>query len=473
MSAHEAAEFIVQINDNGFIPSQIQVKQGDYVIFENKGQKEHWPASDIHPSHAIYPEFDPREPVTPGQSFRFRFEKEGKFGFHDHLYPQYTGTITVEEDPDFVATDREETKASLLDRLGLVLRRVYFRLLPSQLTASLAKIDFSQEQEDETLFYWISIIGPTKTMEELLSDSGEGSVFDCHQPAHQIGRISYNIHGPSVFAEGDASCHSGFYHGAMEAFLAQEGTKDLAADIKELCSYFKTSFGNFECLHGVGHGVMALEHYYLPKALGLCERLDSSFAVESCYGGVFMENIVAAEGLGAIPGHETKWVSSDPHFPCNAIGQSDPVQIQCYLMQTSRMLHLSNYDFQFLVDECLKASQKMQETCFISVGRDAAGQTLRDPEKILDICNKTPSNFFDLCIQGGLYVIVDFWGDKMEGQPHQLCKVLPSENKAHCYVSLATRLPGIFANEVKIREICEFSEEEYKNTCLSTSGVKP
>ncbi|MEK7148275.1 MAG: hypothetical protein AAB758_03170, partial [Patescibacteria group bacterium] len=106
-------------------------------------------------------------------------------------------------------------------------------------------------------------------------------------------RLAYEIYGPSVFAKGNSSCHAGYYHGAMEALLKERGTKNLAANINEICSNFKTGYSTFECLHGVGHGVMAYDSYDLPRALTTCGGFETAFAKSSCYGGAFMENIVA------------------------------------------------------------------------------------------------------------------------------------------------------------------------------------
>ncbi len=82
--------------DQGYTPSEIKIKKGDTVVFKNNSDKYFWPASDIHPTHGIYPEFDPQDAVPPGDSWTFRFNKQGTWRFHDHLSPYYTGRIIVE-----------------------------------------------------------------------------------------------------------------------------------------------------------------------------------------------------------------------------------------------------------------------------------------------------------------------------------------------------------------------------------------
>lgn len=86
----------VIVTDNGFEPETIQIEKGTEVVFKNSGTQPHWPASDFHPTHGIYPEFDPQKPVSPGQSWVFRFNKKGSWNYHDHLKPDRLGVIKVE-----------------------------------------------------------------------------------------------------------------------------------------------------------------------------------------------------------------------------------------------------------------------------------------------------------------------------------------------------------------------------------------
>lgn len=88
---------IINLTDDRFEPETIKVSRCSKVIFENVGEKPHWPASNIHPSHGIYPEFDPKEPIEKGKSWSFVFDKEGIWKYHDHLFPAIRGVIEVYE----------------------------------------------------------------------------------------------------------------------------------------------------------------------------------------------------------------------------------------------------------------------------------------------------------------------------------------------------------------------------------------
>lgn len=85
----------IVVTDNGFQPVSITIQKNTRVIFVNKGTKPRWPASDFHPTHGIYPEFDPQNEVPPGGKWEFVFGKVGKWKYHDHLEPENKGIIIV------------------------------------------------------------------------------------------------------------------------------------------------------------------------------------------------------------------------------------------------------------------------------------------------------------------------------------------------------------------------------------------
>ena len=86
---------VVKITDSGFEPSTLTVNSGDTVKFENKSSDDAWPASNVHPTHQLYPGFDAKKPLLPGDSYEFTFTKTGSWGYHNHLEPDVQGTIVV------------------------------------------------------------------------------------------------------------------------------------------------------------------------------------------------------------------------------------------------------------------------------------------------------------------------------------------------------------------------------------------
>ena len=79
--------YLVYRTNDGFSPTFLVVQMGDVVTFVNTSDHYFWPASDMHPSHNIYSEFDPTTAIAPGEEWSFKFKKIGKWAFHDHIVP--------------------------------------------------------------------------------------------------------------------------------------------------------------------------------------------------------------------------------------------------------------------------------------------------------------------------------------------------------------------------------------------------
>jgi plastocyanin len=92
-----SGEVEMLIGEDEYTPGNIKITKGTKVTFKNGSESLRWPASDLHPSHGVYSEFDPKAFVKPGESWSFTFDKAGEWGYHDHLAPYITGTITVIE----------------------------------------------------------------------------------------------------------------------------------------------------------------------------------------------------------------------------------------------------------------------------------------------------------------------------------------------------------------------------------------
>ncbi|PCI30220.1 hypothetical protein COB52_01780 [Candidatus Kaiserbacteria bacterium] len=93
----EGAEYSISLTKEGYDPSEITILAGDRITFSADPEyyKFHWPASNIHPTHSIYSEFDPRDPIKSVDKWSFIFDDRGAWRFHDHLAPYYTGVIIV------------------------------------------------------------------------------------------------------------------------------------------------------------------------------------------------------------------------------------------------------------------------------------------------------------------------------------------------------------------------------------------
>ena len=81
----------------------------------------------------------------------------------------------------------------------------------------------------------------------------------------------------------------------------------------------------------------------------------------------------------------TKWLKDkDLLYPCDTVKRKD--KLYCYLMVTSRILPAVDYDFRRTAKWCRRAEKAWIATCFQSFGRDASGNSVQNPGKIVQLC---------------------------------------------------------------------------------------
>lgn len=208
----------------------------------------------------------------------------------------------------------------------------------------------------------------------------------CHQLSHEIGHSAAHLYKtPSLaFTHGDTFCWSGYYHGVMETIVEDVGEEALASSISTVCDNIPGkdiySFEYYNCVHGLGHGVMASTGGELFDALALCGNLTGVWERSSCAGGVFMENIMN-ENRGGSP----KYLKNDDlMYPCNA--SPEEYKPACYAMQTSHVLYVVKGDFSKVFEACASGEEGYRGTCYQSIGRDASGSSVSDKNKTKATC---------------------------------------------------------------------------------------
>jgi hypothetical protein len=260
-----------------------------------------------------------------------------------------------------------------------------------------------------------------------IKDAYNRSTFvkgNCHQLVHIIGRAAGTKYGDvsKAYEQGDNFCWSGYYHGVMEAVMAQIGYDQIKPKINTICATVsraqKYSFYHYNCVHGLGHGIMAVNNSELYDSLTTCDALTDPWERESCYGGVFMENIMDEIN----PNHTTKYLKKDDlMYPCNAVNTQ--YKQQCYLMQTSHALQDTGYDFDKVFGLCDNVEADFRQTCYQSLGRDASGSTISDPVRTRDLCLK--GRDFDArnnCLIGAVKDFISYYHANEQGM--KLCAAL-------------------------------------------------
>ena len=253
----------------------------------------------------------------------------------------------------------------------------------------------------------------------------------CHPLTHVIGQIAVEKYPDAgeAYLHGDAFCWSGYYHGVLEGIAGKLGNEKMFASLNTICSGItgkeQYSFDYYNCVHGLGHGVMALTQDELFDSLLLCDQLNGLWEQQSCAGGVFMENVIIDN-----KNHFTKYLKpEEPLYPCTQA----PEQYKgtCFLMQTSYMLKVTGRDFKKVFGLCATAPQDYQTSCYQSLGRDASGQSVSNIVITKNTC-ELGQDFAQKanCIIGAAKDFVSYFhSDK---QALQLCDSLTTDLQTVC-----------------------------------------
>lgn len=426
-----------------FLPPRIELEIGAEIYFSNSADVPVWPASNIHPTHQIYPAFDPQQPIPPGGQWRFSPDQVGAWRFHNHLASDEGGMIVVLGDSTRTVWTEDVDPSSAV-----------FAPLPAT-TAVQAQALFD---DDGMLTEWVQRHGPAPVV-HTLSTFGDSLGINCHERAHELGRIAYGLFGAGAFSLSGHECQSGSFHGATEALFRERGTANLVEDVSKICARAPNAFFRHNCIHGVGHGLMAWTSYALPEALALCDELDGSGPLDaaSCFSGVFMENVVG--GLSGDMGHFTKYLSDDPHYPCNALEQR--YVKPCYGYQTTRMIRLFGGDFAKLSDACDAAPAFVHGHCFYSMGRDVGSTLSPDHFESNLACSHTKIEKNRVqCLLGVAQNAL--WEASGAPVASDFCKSLLKEpGKTRCWTTVMRRAKQVLTEPSTIAEFCDGVEPGY------------
>jgi len=462
-----AREYQVELQEDGFFPQKITISKGDRVTFITKREEPFWPASNLHPSHTIYPEFDPREPIASDRSWSIQFNKVGSWRYHDHLVPVYRGEITVLE------------KGSEQN--------------------SLPPPDACKDETKEKQC-WENII------EETLQKRGVGAAFDviesiytaqpdCHDYVHLIGEEAYRLFSAGEDMELTPKtyyCGYGFYHGFMETLLHTTGAMEEA---RNFCSYvdqqmFQQIAGaGTACYHGIGHGVVDggdprdwgdIEVMIRP-GIELCEVVaKTEHQLYICSTGVFN----AIEILSQDPKYELAIVAEDPYWLCDRQpgqykeacytnmlpsfwrdGQKDFSQIALRIEAIEEKE--GDYSVRSATESVVQQSEnyRIRSIVISALFHEYARADLARAKEGVAVCRSLKDARSRLsCIEGLSGAFMKY------GEPNteyikglQFCNagIFSEDEEAVCFEHILSRL-RIWYSEEKTKQICGSVEEKYQ-----------
>lgn len=451
LSSPNASTHIVELRPEGFQPEELTIRKGDTVIFKTTKGSYFWPASNLHPTHNIYAEFDPKEPIGPEESWSFRFDNVGIWKYHDHLAPYFTGVITVIEETDPTGPQTNCVKD------------------PESFDCFQDKILAVLEKE-----------GIDATFDALAKLYVEDPrvVPVCHYLTHNIGLAAYKHYlkdKDSVLTPKAAYCANGFYHGFMEAYLTASGDVGKA---KEFCVYVGEKLNSsapdaeLQCYHGIGHGAIEASLARLPSArneeeiikpaLETCEEAASTDEeLYRCTSGVF--NAVANFYTTGEFGFEVD--EENPVWLCDK--QPENYQESCYGNMNTVLVWLARHDFQ----KAIGFIDHLPEERAVSAVRYLANMyTLRiareNHQRAISECRLLKENLRVPCIEGFAH---GFLENGTPGEEYKdsfaFCRneFLNEEERDVCF-KYALNLGGWYPI-AKAKEICNTVEAEYQKYC--------
>lgn len=301
-----------------------------------------------------------------------------------------------------------------------------------------------------------------------MAAADERILSEAHTLVHEMGRYSFTVYGGAgpAFAHCAADFQSGCYHGVLEAYFDNNpnvSPKQIAGLCDQAAGGTATNFVRFQCLHGLGHGVTLYHKHNLHKALQTCDLLATDWDRSSCYGGVFMENVVFAQNPPANAGPKEKAFldKNKPLYPCSDLDQK--YLRECYLMQTSAILWFNDYDFEAAFDVCDGATGDFISVCYQSLGRDIAGHTLRDKKKSIALCALGSGRFTSYCHVGVAKNLIDV--DAKIDQALAYCRLVPAAAKQACYFAIGEQIAALNTDLKARAPECERAPDAFVRYC--------
>lgn len=461
-SAHSEVT-IIKITADGFIPDKITVDENATINFINEAGVGRWPASDMHPTHDIYPEFDSKKQIEPGGSWLFKPKKIGVWKFHDHLFPHQKGVVTVISEGATAETEKStnETvqpqtkqaspsatiKNSIWDGIKAFFSKTLYLFLtgianvlhvqvelnPSPVavlsanTISAAEFKkLSAPEQFAQLKSQAKTHGSDAVLKFVLETfAGEsGTSGNVHDLTHLAGQLLYEEKGFS----GLSLCTSQFAFGCFHGFLdtAFKTSIEKLAEAEGACQTLGTGISGpvASCIHGIGHGVASFHQTKdIKAALNSCDRLTIG-AQQYCYDGVFMEFERNAS--------DNFYKTDDPLYPCDTL---DPkYSFSCGRNQPQVLLQRLKKNFGEVITICQNAQQvEFKKACFDSLGFIAANQGRGVPQQVIGICQQiTDSSLQDQCLKAAAGEIVfqemPNWFDSWQ----QICAASSQDAQVDC-----------------------------------------
>ena len=272
---------------------------------------------------------------------------------------------------------------------------------------------------------------------------------DCHQFAHDLGNAASAVYehiGDALAFDGTV-CGSGYYHGLLEQAIGDlAGPDQLRDEVVSICPGARDdapSVVTFQCVHGIGHGMMLNLDDVHAGAL-VCSAFERSWAQASCVGGVHMENIMAFYNTEFVFADQRTvettpdFSDTDPYYPCNTIAA--PLQVACFEQHASYLLLSVGNEPTAAGELCAGSSTDtaVVASCFAGLGRHLLGDVAFDGPAGVERCEAATTDYLFDCVVGAMRTALNHTGD--DSLAPAVCAAAPDEVRERCNEEFASRL---------------------------------
>lgn len=254
---------------------------------------------------------------------------------------------------------------------------------------------------------WIDRIGANGIIDTLQRVDPQ-----CHDVAHDLGRLIFTRTqsvGDALRAC-DSACNSGCMHGVLMEFFTKtpknpEDDHMTLAEVKEkigtVCGntaqagnpIMAKTYKQGDCVHGVGHAIMFLSGYKIPKAMAYCEAFDSPVLKYYCATGAYMEYVTTHDAA------DTQAHPDDPFFPCDAARYP----AACFRYKMVHVLprwYHAGKTLEELEAKCLSLKNQYQVGCFHGIGNGHLVYVASQRATLARICQAGSRDDMYACTEG-------------------------------------------------------------------------
>lgn len=259
---------------------------------------------------------------------------------------------------------------------------------------------------------------PRAALQELYTDSETDALTQsqCHEVAHEIGWSAYEAYdgfeGAMQFQ--NVTCNGGYIHGVLEAaFSDGQNTEHL---LQNACANADVdAFTKWQCMHGLGHGVMFATEHDIEATRAACNTLSDRDDAASCLNGAYMQYFT----LPFRSKNDDELLELCAETPV-------PERYDCYLYAPTAYLERHEDDFSGAFEWCGAAPTKNKYFCTGGVMAEATKRNIANTAALKRLCEQFPgiqtateSYTQDSCVRSVVEMFINHHADVAPA--HELC----------------------------------------------------